>query len=126
MSYGKEVLDLEKEYRLLSSNGKEVWDELMEDFSEVAVEMGLSKQEQDAIKQRYMAEVVYNDLAVTNEYLNRTKEAFSQRKINKNKLDMQRMSRVYQDHYSFVKDIDKEITQRMNEKEQERKNNQKR
>ena len=122
----REVLDIKKEYENLSVAGKRTWEEITEDLLDISQELNLSKKETAALMQRYMAQVVYDDLAYTNNYLNRTQEEFSQRKINQNKLEMQRVSRVYKDQAPLVKDIEQKVSQAMQQKEKERNNNQKR
>lgn len=120
------VLDIEREYEMLSTAGKKAWDNMMEDFNEVSKKLGLSRKEKQAMKQRYMADLRYNDLAITNKYLSRTGEEFSQKQIKKNKLEMQRMSWVYQNHEVLVMDIEQKVSQEMEQKRQERKDTQKR
>ena len=122
----REVLDIKKEYENLSVAGKRTWEEITEDLIDISQELNLSKKETAALMQRYMAQVVYDDLAYTNNYLNRTQEEFSQRKINQNKLEMQRVSRVYKDQAPLVKDIEQKVSLAMQQKEKERNNNQKR
>ncbi len=121
-----EVLDIKKEYENLSSAAKKVWEEKSAALNEVVRELGLTNKQKEAIMQRCMATLVYQDLVKTNEYLSRTGELFSQRKINKNKLEMQRVSRVYKDHEQIVKSFEPEVSRELREKEQERKKNQNR
>ena len=101
----KEVLEIQKEYELLSAPAKKAWDKIYDEIIRIAEEMNLSASQTHALLQRNMAEARYADLKATNEYLSRTNEEYSQRAINRNKLEMQRMKRVHGDHLKEVNDI---------------------
>lgn len=117
----KEVLDINKEYELLTPAAKRVWDKASVEITRIANEMNLSEKETHALLQRAMAEARYGDLQATNEYLSRTNEEYSQRAINKNKLEMQRMKRVHGDHYEDVKNclskVENELNRALNNKQ---------
>ena len=103
MSY--DVLDIKKERELCSVGGKKTWDEIQG----LIKEMNLSKTEEEALIQRQMASLRYIELKNENQYLSKglgedtqNIDVYAQRKINKNKLEMQRMLKVYQNNSQKV------------------------
>ena len=108
-------LDIRIERELSSVAGKRTWDELHMLIQEVAKEMNLSKSEVKALEQRTMAMVRYGELKKENEYLSRTEDKFAVRKINKNKLEMQRMTRIYANNEEQVAHTEPILTQKTNE-----------
>ena len=84
--------------------------------------MHLSSKEVEALKQRKMAALRYAELKKENEYLSKglgedTKniDILSQRKINKNKLEMQRMSKVYANNAQQTSHTEPKLNQKTNE-----------
>lgn len=108
-------LDIRIERELSSVSGKRTWDELHMLIQEVAKEMNLSKSEVKALEQRTMAMVRYGELKKENEYLSRTEDKFAVRKINKNKLEMQRMTKIYANNEEQVAHTEPILTQKTNE-----------
>lgn len=120
MSY--DVLNINKERDLCSVVGKQTWDEVNEQINILAKEMHLSSKEVEALKQRKMAALRYAELKKENEYLSKglgedTKniDILSQRKINKNKLEMQRMSKVYANNAQQTSHTEPKLNQKTNE-----------
>ena len=117
----KEVLDIKREYELLSPLAKAAWERIYDETLKIAAKMNLSEEQTQALLQRNMAEARYADLKAANEYLGRTNEEYSQRAINRNKLEMQRMKRIHGDHFKEVKDVlpqfSAELNQALNRKE---------
>ena len=122
-------LDIRIERELSSVSGKRTWDELHMLIQEVSKEMNLSKSEVKALEQRTMAMVRYGELKKENEYLSRTEDKFAIRKINKNKLEMQRMTKIYANNEEQVAHTEPILTQKTNElvakKQAEQQNKQK-
>ena len=108
-------LDIRIERELSSVSGKRTWDELHMLIQEVAKQMNLSKSEVKALEQRTMAMVRYGELKKENEYLSRTEDKFAVRKINKNKLEMQRMTKIYANNEEQVAHTEPILTQKTNE-----------
>lgn len=115
MSY--EVLNISKERELCSVVGKRAWDKVEREIDLLAKEMKLSKQEKDALIQRQMASLRYMELQAENKYLSRTQETFALRKIEKNKLEMQRMNRIYIKNQNEVQKSEPVLKQRVQEKQ---------
>ena len=111
--FGPERINVKLEYELLSTPGKKLWDSVAKDLKTVFKEMNLSARQKDALVQRYMAEVRYEDLLRTNEYLNRTHEEYSQNAIRRNKLAMAKLDRVYKGNESCVREVKDQVEERM-------------
>lgn len=126
MKDSKEVLNIKKEYELLSTFGKKLWEDVLENINEIVQEMNLDREQKDALLQRYMAEIRYHDLEATNKYLAKTGEQNSKKAIMRNKITMERMNEVYLDNYPPVKDIYKKVDNLMKKKQAQKDKEQKR
>lgn len=118
----KEVLNLEREKEMLCTSSKRVWENALKEIEAVAKEMNLTKEQKNGLLQRAMASIRISDLQATNQYLSRTNEEYSQRAVKKNKLEIQRLKHVNEDHYDDVKEIEKEANKRLQEMQQQRLN----
>lgn len=113
-------LDIEREYQLCSVPGKRTWNDIEALINEVAKENNLTQEEIEALKQRKMADLRYSELRNENEYLSRNQDATAIRKIDKNKLEMQRMARIYYEKAPEVAYIEPPLNEKIQELTEQR------
>ena len=101
----KQKLDLKREKERLSTGSQRYWEDTMKDIEVISKQLNMTKTEKEAFIQRTAAQIVYRDLEATNAYLKKSGDDLSLRKIQKNTLEMQRMSHVYSDHAQDVQRI---------------------